>query len=225
MKLEISDFKYLGIDVLRYSDEEIKLLKDNLEVDDLIKELFNEENLLPVPISSADIGDHKYKIYEDISTGLHNNVITLFNIICKLRFIEDEVTAINAYKLILEGMIELREKGINVLHKELNPFKDGEFIDAEFIERYYLYPEILEVLKNRNIKRLKQLFEERDNLTKTEKRQELQQFLTRFIELIDNAPDEIYEDYSTLTFYNRLNSLAKEYKKYEADNCERVKNE
>jgi hypothetical protein len=76
--------------------------------------------------------------------------------------------------------------------------------------------------------------EERENLTtkplkaymerETEKRQELQQFLTRFIELIGNAPDEIYEDYSTLTFYNRLNSLVKEYKKYEADNCERVKN-
>jgi hypothetical protein len=55
----------------------------------------------------------------------------------------------------------------------------------------------------------------------TEKRQELQQFLTRFIQLISNAPDEIYEDYSTLTFYNRLNSLAKEYKKYESDNCEK----
>jgi len=231
MKLELSDFSYLGIDILKYSDEEREIFKNGIEVDDLIKELFDEKNLLPVSISSADVGDFKYKIYEDISRALHNNVITLFNIICKLRFIKDEATAINAYKLILEGMIELREKGINVLHKELNPFKDGEFIEAEFIERYYLYPEILEVLKDRNIKRLKQLFEERENLTtkplkahmerETEKRQELQQFLTRFIEQIGNAPDEIYEDYSTLTFYNRLNSLAKEYKKYEADNCEK----
>jgi hypothetical protein len=212
MKLELSDFSYLGIDIQKYSDEERKNFKNGIEVDDLIEYV------------DGWLG-YVCKIHGDIHIALHSICWEIY----KNR--NEEFKSRYVYKTVLEGMIELREKGINVLHKELNPFKDGEFIEAEFIERYYLYPEILEVLKDRNIKRLKQLFEERENLTtkplkahmerETEKMQELQQFLTRFVELISNAPDEIYEDYSTLTFYNRLNSLAKEYKKYETDNCEK----
>lgn len=71
MKLELSDFRYLGIDIQKYSDEEIKFLKDNLEVDDLIKELCNEENIIRSSIACSDIWEsYKYKIHNDIHTSL-----------------------------------------------------------------------------------------------------------------------------------------------------------
>ncbi len=113
MKLELNDFKYLGIDLHDYKLEELGILKGYIDnkseiptVDELIKELVShkELSLFDTMISCDDsiLIEYKEHVYNEI-------YIQLCKVYHKSNLIDK--TLPDCFKVILEGMIELREKG------------------------------------------------------------------------------------------------------------------
>ena len=161
MKLNLLDFEYLGVNVYDYPRTEIEHLKANLKVIELLNELINGS-------TTASDGSivvweiFKYKIYQDIYYGLKEIYCELFlNNSFKLEEVKE------AFRIILEGMVKLREKDINTISKIVDVFRcspkgEGTEIPDEDLSQYNHPSNIPGILKHRNIKRLKQLFEERE---------------------------------------------------------------
>lgn len=162
-KLKGTDFNYLDIDFYDYKPEELGILKGYIDgkseiptVEELIKELCNQHNY-----EYFDMGEWLYKKYKlEVYQKIHDIFNHIYGFILGLKGPEDIYL-----KVFFEGMIKLREKGINSLG---TPHPLGEiypWIEGEEIADYRLYHFNSEravniILKKRNIERLKKLFEE-----------------------------------------------------------------
>lgn len=153
MKLIKSDFNYLGIDLNKYPSEQLGILNDfeDLTVEKLVSALLD-----------------KYKYFEEYKFEACDKInSSLYDIFKKLRSdIPDPEKIGNrdgyAYKIILNAMIELREKDINTISKKdlfafwHNP--EGAEIPDHFLYKYEWKGErLLSLLKERNIERLRKL--------------------------------------------------------------------
>lgn len=161
MKLKASDFEYLGIDLHDYNPEELGILKGYIDnkseiptVEELVKELVYQKELsfFNTMISCGDLILIEYKkhIYNEI-------YIQLENVYHKSKLIDKypDKNLLDCFKLILEGMIKLRENVTGEIYSQ---------IEKPDIADYMLYQvkneiDVRSILKQRNIERLKELFE------------------------------------------------------------------
>jgi hypothetical protein len=165
MKLIKSDFYYLGIDLDKYPSEQLGILNNikDLTVDKLVAILFDKDNMYISKTKSIYTSEsiESYERYaEQYRFEIYNKInLSLYDIYRKLRYEDIFISCVGdnveeGYKLILDAMVELREKGIKILPIE------GEEIPDGCLDDYNDMDKVISILKERNIERLIKLFKE-----------------------------------------------------------------
>lgn len=173
MKLIKSDFAYLGIDLDKYQLEQVSCVLNHLEditAEDLVDDLrYSEEK-------SWHCNIFRLHIYSVLYASLINIHAEL-----KLRY-HHSFSLYDGFKLILNAMVTLREKGINTYDKtfnrELDLFGKAEMqIEGAEIpdERLHDYKDndVIRILKERNIERVRRFLFKENRMKLTEKHLEL----------------------------------------------------
>lgn len=180
MKLKKTDINYLGIGLNEYPIEEVRyFFGEEVPIEEFVKDILYINNMprgFKVGRVNSDYlpVECPFEVVMDIGGALHDIYIEL-KLICGFVDIKD-IEDINEkndqykepFKIILEGMVKLREKEINTfdrysIFKIYVPKEGGEIPDEILWQYGHSKKSINKILKKRNIERLKRLFEEKNN--------------------------------------------------------------
>lgn len=180
MKLKRTDINYLGVGLNEYPIEEVRHFfgeEEEVPIEEFVKELLyvnNRPRGFKVGCASADYLPVRcpFEVVMDIGRAL-SYLYEELKPICGFVDFDDDIEDIEEknyqykepFKIILEGMARLREKEINTFGthsiSKVYLVSDGEEIQDEVLWQYgYSKKGINAILKERNIERLKKLFEE-----------------------------------------------------------------